>query len=101
LLAQDHAQQIDVVVVELAIAAGGALGVDEALALEEPDLGDGDVGNSSSSSPSTSPMERYGRSCMTTRSAVSAIEEDETELADLQLVALVQDDLVVDRSALR
>ena len=44
LLAQDHSKQIDVVVVELAVAAGRALGIDQALALEEPDLGDRDVG---------------------------------------------------------
>ena len=44
LLAQDPAQTLDVVVVELAVSRRRPLGVDEALALEEPDLRDGHVG---------------------------------------------------------
>ena len=44
LFAKDDAQQIDVVVVELSVPAGGSLGVDQALALEESDLRDRDVG---------------------------------------------------------
>ena len=44
LLAQHPAQALDVVLVELAVPRGRALRVDQALALEEPDLGDGDVG---------------------------------------------------------
>ena len=44
LLAQHPAQPLDVVLVELAVARRRALGVDEALALEEADLRDGDVG---------------------------------------------------------
>ena len=44
LLAQHPAQPLDVMVVELAVARRRALGVDQALALEESDLRDGDVG---------------------------------------------------------
>ncbi len=44
LLAQDPAQTLDVVVEELAVSRGRTLGVDQALALEEPDLRDRDVG---------------------------------------------------------
>jgi hypothetical protein len=44
LLAQDPAQAVNVRLVELAITRRGALGVDQALALEEADLGDGHVG---------------------------------------------------------
>ena len=44
LLAQDPAQPIDVGLVELAVAGRGALRVEQPLALEEPDLRDGDVG---------------------------------------------------------
>ena len=44
LLAQDPAQPLDVGLVELAVARRRALGVEQALALEEADLGDGDVG---------------------------------------------------------
>ena len=44
LLVQDPAQPVDVGLVELPVARRGALGVDEALALEEPDLRDRDVG---------------------------------------------------------
>ena len=44
LLAQHPAQALHVVLVELAVARRRALRVDQALALEEPDLGDGDVG---------------------------------------------------------
>ena len=44
LLAQDPAQPLDVVVVELAVARRRALRVDETLALEETDLRDRDVG---------------------------------------------------------
>jgi hypothetical protein len=43
LLAQDPAQPLDVVVVELAVARRRSLRVKQALALEEPDLGDGDI----------------------------------------------------------
>jgi hypothetical protein len=44
LLAEHPAQPLDVGVVELPVARGRPLGVDETLALEEPDLRDGDVG---------------------------------------------------------
>ena len=44
LLVQDAAQPLDVAVVELAVPRRRALGVDEALALEEADLRDRDVG---------------------------------------------------------
>ena len=44
LLAQDAAQQFDVIVVELAVARRRALRVDQALTFEETDLGDRDVG---------------------------------------------------------
>ena len=44
LLAQDPAEALDVVLEELAVARWGALGIDQPLALEEPDLRDGDVG---------------------------------------------------------
>jgi hypothetical protein len=44
LLAQDPAEPIDVAVVELPVPRRRALGVDEALALEEADLRDADVG---------------------------------------------------------
>src|ERR1700722_1870251 len=43
LLAQDPPQPFDVVLIELAVSRGGPLGIDETLAFEEPDLGDGDV----------------------------------------------------------
>ena len=44
LLAQHPAQPLHVVLVELPVARRRALRVDQALALEEPDLGDGHVG---------------------------------------------------------
>ncbi len=44
LLAQHPAQPLDVVLVELAVPRRRPFGVDETLALEEADLGDGDVG---------------------------------------------------------
>jgi hypothetical protein len=44
LFGEDHAEQLDVGLVELAVAGRRALRGDEALALEEPDLGDRDVG---------------------------------------------------------
>src|SRR5207249_1831711 len=44
LLAQDPAEPLDIHLVELAVAGRRALGVEQALALEEPDLRDGDVG---------------------------------------------------------
>jgi hypothetical protein len=44
LLAQHPAQPLDVVLVELAISRRGPFRIDETLALEEPDLGDRDVG---------------------------------------------------------
>ena len=44
LLAQHPPQALDVVLVELAVARGGPLGIDQALALQEADLRDGDVG---------------------------------------------------------
>ena len=58
LLAQHPAQPLDVVVEELAVARGRALGVDQALALEEADLRDGDVGELLTQQRRTSPMER-------------------------------------------
>jgi len=44
LLAQHPAQSLDIVVVELAVARRRPLRVHQALALEEPDLRDGDIG---------------------------------------------------------
>ena len=44
LLAQDPLQALDIGVVELPVARRRALGVQQALALQEADLGDGDVG---------------------------------------------------------
>ncbi len=44
LLPQDPAESLDVEVIELPVTRRRALGVDEALALEEPDLGDRQVG---------------------------------------------------------
>jgi hypothetical protein len=44
LLEEDPAEPLDVLVVELAVTRRRPFGVDEALALEEPDLGDADVG---------------------------------------------------------
>ena len=44
LFVQDRAEQVDVVIVELAITRRGALGFDEALTFEEPNLGDRDIG---------------------------------------------------------
>ncbi len=44
LLAQDPAQPVDVRLEELAVARGGPLRRDQPLALQEPDLGDRDVG---------------------------------------------------------
>ena len=43
LLAQDASQQIYVIGIELAIAGGRALGIDQTLALQESDLGDGHI----------------------------------------------------------
>jgi hypothetical protein len=43
LLTKHPPQAFDVVLVELPVARGRALRVDQPLALEEPDLGDGDV----------------------------------------------------------
>src|SRR3954470_15294962 len=45
-------------------------------------------GNSSSSSPSTSPIDRWAAP---RGSAIGPLEQHEAELADLQLVAVVQD----------
>src|SRR5664280_3849836 len=42
LLAQHPTQSLDVVLVELAVARGRPFGVDQSLALEKADLGDGD-----------------------------------------------------------
>jgi hypothetical protein len=42
--AEDEPEAGDVVFGELAVAGGGAVGLDQAGALEEADLGDGDVG---------------------------------------------------------
>jgi hypothetical protein len=44
LLAEDPTQAFHIVLVELPVPGRGPLGVDQALALEKPDLGDGDVG---------------------------------------------------------
>src|SRR5262249_957589 len=44
LLEEDPTQPVEVRRLELAVARRGPLGVDEPLALEEADLGDGDVG---------------------------------------------------------
>jgi hypothetical protein len=41
---QDVLQSIDVLVVELSVPGGSALGLDQAFGLEEPDLRNGDVG---------------------------------------------------------
>ena len=92
LLAQDDPQTIDVEVVELAIARRCALGVDEALALEEADLGDGDVGEllEQERQDLTDGQVRVFRHGL----PVGLLEEHETELADLQLVALHQRRLV-------
>src|SRR5262245_58436786 len=53
-------------------------------------------GNSSSSSPRTSPIDR----CDGLASAIATLEQDEAELADLQLIAVAQhrpvDALLVD-----
>src|SRR5690606_20133414 len=43
LLVQHPTQALDVLLVELPVAGGGPLGLDQALALEEADLGVGDV----------------------------------------------------------
>ena len=43
LLAQYPAQPVDVFLVELSVAGRRSLGVEETLALQEPDLRDGDV----------------------------------------------------------
>ena len=44
LLAEDAAQEFHVVAVELAVTRRRAFRIDQALALEEPDLGDRDIG---------------------------------------------------------
>jgi hypothetical protein len=44
LLAQDPAQPVDVTFVELPVPRRGPLWVEQALAFQEPDLGDGDIG---------------------------------------------------------
>ena len=67
LLVQDPAQPGDVGVVELAVPRRRALRVDEALALEEPDLRDRDVGNSSRRMSRTSPIDRCDGSSAASR----------------------------------
>ena len=96
MLAQDHAQQVDIVVVELAVAARGSLGIDQALALQEPDLGDRHVGKLFEQQSEHFTDGQIGTFLHDHVSAVCSLEEDEAELADLQLVALLQHDLVVD-----
>jgi hypothetical protein len=44
LLAQDPPEALDILLIELAVPRGGPFGVHQTLALQEPDLGDGDVG---------------------------------------------------------
>jgi hypothetical protein len=43
LLAQDPTKALDVALVELPVTRWGALGVDQALAFQEADFGDGDI----------------------------------------------------------
>jgi hypothetical protein len=44
LLKQDPTDPFDVIFTELAISGRAALGIEKPLSLEEPDLGDGDIG---------------------------------------------------------
>ncbi len=86
---QDPPQPLDVVVVELPVARRRALGVEQALALEEADLRDRDVGELV--------LEQGEHLADREVRAVSSLgglllgqagEEDELELADLELVAV-------------
>ena len=89
-------QPLDVAVVELAVARRRPLGLDQALALEEADLGDRDVGElleqqaEHLADRQVRPLVHAGRHGAATPSR----EEHQPELADLQLVALVQRRLV-------
>jgi hypothetical protein len=44
LLAQDPSEALDILLVELSVPGRGPFGIDQALALQKPDLGDGHVG---------------------------------------------------------
>ena len=96
LLAKDDSQQVDIVVVELAVPTCRSLGIDQALALEESDLRNRDVGKLLEQKSEHFADGQVGTVGHHHVSAVGALEEDQSELADLQLVALMQDEFVVD-----
>src|SRR4029077_1382731 len=82
LLAQDDAQPLDVAVVELAVARWRALRVDQPLALQEPDLGDRDVGELLEQQPEdlTDRQVRSIRHPLAHRSVPGRSEEHTSEL---------------------
>ncbi len=86
---EDVAQALDVGVGELAVSRGRALGLDEPLALEKADLGDGDVGEVAPQDLEDFPdaHERPGRLRAHHRSSSPTREEHQPELADLDFVA--------------
>ena len=93
LLAQDPAQPLDVGLVELAVARRRALGVEQALALEEPDLGDRDVGELVLEQGEDLADRQVGSRSARRPVALTVLghragEERQLELADLELVAV-------------
>ena len=88
LLAQNEPQPVEIAVVELAIARRRALGIDESLTLEKADLGDRDVGKLLEQQPEYF-TDREVRPLVEHHSA-HPVEEDQPELADLDLVTVGQ-----------
>ena len=88
LLAQDPAQALDVGLVELAVARRRALGVEQALALEEADLGDGDVGELVLEQGQDLADREVRAVGHVGHASPRTGEEHQLELADLDLVAV-------------
>ena len=94
---QDPPQPLDVGLVELAVARRGPLGIDQALALEEADLGDGDVGELVLEQRQHLADRQVGSVSVGSRRADRA--EHQLELADLELVAVGERRLALDALA--
>ena len=105
LLVQDPPQAREVLVVELPVSRGGALGIDETLALEEADLRDGDVGKlvAQLGQDLADREVRAGLPGRWGSQDMPSDEEDEHEPADLEVGEVVQwsgvDAFVVDVGA--
>ena len=94
LLAQDPAQPFDVGAVELSIARRRSFGIEEALALEEADLGNGQVGElrlEQREDFADGQEPAVGHRHLT---LARTGHEDQLELADLHFVATVQRRLI-------